>query len=203
MSLPDTNWVSSSLRASSRKQVAQQGTDAPSGPNRSDRDVYKFLISGKQHFVKPQYEDALSQFQQAAEMGNAEAMAYLGKLYYQGLGVAPDRRKAIEWLKTGAERGEVLAMESLGTIYEPNSQFANPAEERRWKLGVGRDKNVKGGCCVCDQTPSGTAGKNEPDIPSNECDCEALTPDSPSYCPFGVNRRGSIQVPPVNHKRVT
>src|SRR5262249_52028860 len=53
----------------------------------------------------------------AADKGDPTAMAYLGVLYANGLGVTQDYAKAREWFEKAVDKGDVSAMASLGLIY--------------------------------------------------------------------------------------
>jgi TPR repeat protein len=64
---------------------------------------------------------------------DAAAMTLLGELYNQGLGLAPDPRKAAEWYRIAAERGDASAMASLGLMaLEGRGMDKNPAQGRTW-----------------------------------------------------------------------
>lgn len=172
--------------SSSRKRVGSgaNGRDSALGGYRSGGDVYKFLKAGKQSFAQMKYDDALSHFKQAAELGNAEAMAFLGKMHWDGLGTATDREKGTEWLLAGAERGDVLAMKSLVTIYSVDDQlnadpalvkrWRNPLEAERWKVAVVEAEMWKRDIVLVD--PSGMAGKGDPKIPAANVIVKPLPP---------------------------
>ena len=57
-------------------------------------------------------------FKRAVELGNASAMAHLGTLYVKGEGVKPDRRKAMQLFRMGADMGLAAAQVKLaGELY--------------------------------------------------------------------------------------
>lgn len=147
------------------------------GPELSDRtfrssvDVYTFLKTGKRLFSQKLYDKAIEQFQKAAEMGNAEAMAYLGKLYFDGLGTQTNEPKAIGWLKAGAEKGDTIAMQSLIHIYLPHAgspvtTLPDPVEVNRWESALKEAEKSKLETILVD--PSNMAGKDEPHIPAKD-----------------------------------
>lgn len=58
-------------------------------------------------------EEAVQSFKQAAEMGSAEAMRYLGISYTYGAGVPQDNASATNWYRKAADRGDADAMYRL------------------------------------------------------------------------------------------
>jgi hypothetical protein len=52
----------------------------------------------------------------AAELGDARAQTRLGEIYTHGIGVAPNRDMAIDWLRRAARQGSVVAEAQLGTL---------------------------------------------------------------------------------------
>lgn len=59
---------------------------------------------------------AIALFRQAADMGDGEAMAFLGSLYLSGEGVPADRAEAIGWYAKAAQTGHVGAMAKLAEL---------------------------------------------------------------------------------------
>jgi hypothetical protein len=57
-------------------------------------------------------------YERAVALGHADAMAHLGELYEQGLGVSPNLATAKEWYDKGAARGSALAMADLGRLLQ-------------------------------------------------------------------------------------
>ncbi len=82
------------------------------------------LKSAIEDFEKDRYEEALPLFEKLAREGNAEAMYYLGMMYYEGWGVDKDLDKAIEWWKRANRRGSLDAKYMLQTICSTSSVFA-------------------------------------------------------------------------------
>ena len=85
-------------------------------------------------------------------------MAFLGRLYYNGMGAAIDKEKAIKWLLAGAERGDALAETSLVRVYGKDSEYANPVEERRWKSTLAETEMWKEGIGSCRSERHGRKG---------------------------------------------
>ncbi|CAH1261500.1 SEL1L [Branchiostoma lanceolatum] len=69
--------------------------------------------------VEQNYGRALDYFQQAAAAGNANAMAFLGKMHSEGAGdaVKPDNNTAFQYFKKAAEQGNPVGQSGLGLMY--------------------------------------------------------------------------------------
>ncbi|KAI8481494.1 Protein sel-1 1 [Branchiostoma belcheri] len=69
--------------------------------------------------VEQNYQRALDYFQQAAAAGNANAMAFLGKMHSEGAGdaVKPDNNTAFQYFKKAAEQGNPVGQSGLGLMY--------------------------------------------------------------------------------------
>ncbi len=127
-------------------------------------DVYEPLRAGKAAMLKKNYVDARREFLQAAELGNAEAMAFLGRLYLEGWGGAQEEKTAIEWYRKSAERGYLLAMQSLVNIYKKPGPTWNPDEARRWEAARQEAQRLEATLNIVD--PSGEVGRREPALPA-------------------------------------
>jgi TPR repeat protein len=57
-------------------------------------------------------------YQQASEMGHADAMVELGFMYDEGLGGEQDHNKEKEWYQKAARKGHPVAMRNLGIMYD-------------------------------------------------------------------------------------
>ncbi|MRI83651.1 MAG: hypothetical protein C6I00_04450 [Nitratiruptor sp.] len=75
-------------------------------------------------FERDRYEEALPLFQELAKAGSAEAMYYIGMMYYEGWGVEKSQEKAVEWWKKADRRGSLDAKYMLQTICATSSVFA-------------------------------------------------------------------------------
>ncbi len=92
---------------------------------------------------------AVSWFQKAAELGNLDAMNYLGHIYALGDDeIEQDVEKAIYWLQKAAEAGHVDAISRLGDIYR-DERFGHVDKEkaRTWFLKAAEQGD--GGCMWC------------------------------------------------------
>lgn len=65
-------------------------------------------------FDRKDYQTAMSLFRPRAEKGDARAQYYLGRMYYDGLGVALDNTKAVAWFTKAARQGAPEAQYRLG-----------------------------------------------------------------------------------------
>jgi TPR repeat protein len=73
-----------------------------------------------------------------AEKGQSKAMLNLGLLYEQGLGVARNFTKALEWYQKAANAGEGEAYMRVGVCYEIGVEPGSPAHHRG---GLGRSRS--------------------------------------------------------------
>lgn len=85
-------------------------------------------------YVKEKYEEAKEFLERAAEEGNADAKALLGKMYVLGRGVGQDVKKGIEYLEDAAERGSSYAMSELGMLYVEGKHGVEKAADKGLEL---------------------------------------------------------------------
>ena len=64
------------------------------------------------------YQQALSWYRKAADMGNGDGMWGVGFLYGKGLGVKQDYGQAVDWFRRSADAGSTKGMKGLATMYE-------------------------------------------------------------------------------------
>lgn len=89
--------------------------------NRSDsnaRSAQDWLDRGLEAEEREEWTEAVSCYQKAAELGNAEAMCHLGNCYLGGHGVEEDDEQAVRWYRQAVKRGNVDAMCCLGNSYD-------------------------------------------------------------------------------------
>lgn len=79
---------------------------------------------GVKFYEKQEYSRAAEYFKEAAVTGDAEAMAYLGHLYFNGIGVAKNEKQAFYWNKKGAESGSKTARQNLSAMADAGSKIA-------------------------------------------------------------------------------
>lgn len=89
-------------------------------------------------------DEALAQWQAAADAGDQRAMLALGRLYLQGLGVLQDYVQAHKWLNLAASRGEPTAAQerdALAAKMTPEERAEARKLARAWQPG-GRQADV-------------------------------------------------------------
>lgn len=67
---------------------------------------------------KPNFDEALRWWKEAAKFGYPLAMNNIGLLYANGQGVAKDTKKALAWWQRSADLGNGWAMNNIGDLYE-------------------------------------------------------------------------------------
>ncbi len=82
------------------------------------------LKKAKELFEKDHFEEAKPLFEQLAREGSAEAMYYLGMMYYEGWGVPQSQEEAVRWWKRANRVGSLDAKYMLQTICATSSVFA-------------------------------------------------------------------------------
>jgi TPR repeat protein len=72
---------------------------------------------GLDAYHEKDYLKALEIWRPLARAGDRSAQYYLGTLYAEGRGVAPDDAEAARWFERAAEQGEPMAQYNLGASY--------------------------------------------------------------------------------------
>ena len=79
------------------------------------------------------YAKALEAYLKAAEQGDADAQAQLGRMYMDGLGVEQNAEKAMDWNMRAAEQGNAQGQEQIGQMYYLGIGVTKSTEEAsRW-----------------------------------------------------------------------
>ena len=89
------------------------------------------LWLAKDLYTRGAYPRALDAFRDAAKLGNAEAMTFLGYMLFRGQGTAADADSARHWFEQAAARGNTSAMNNLGVMYGPEGIAPLDVEEAR------------------------------------------------------------------------
>ncbi len=85
--------------------------------------------------MPPDYAEALRWFRHAAERGEPQATALVGRMISLGRGTARDNAEAVRWFKKAIEKDEPMAMSFLGRAYRLGAGVArDEAEANRWYL---------------------------------------------------------------------
>lgn len=85
----------------------------------SERGLH-LLELGKSCYYGENYKDALTYFELASEYDNAEALYYLGEMYYHELGVELDNPKCLQYYIAAADLGHADAAFTAGFMYYGN-----------------------------------------------------------------------------------
>ncbi|EGB07602.1 hypothetical protein AURANDRAFT_6990, partial [Aureococcus anophagefferens] len=62
-------------------------------------------------------------YQRAAELGDVDAMVFLGELYERGSGVKLDKKKAMKLYRPAADRGHADAQTHVGILLDSEQKF--------------------------------------------------------------------------------
>lgn len=71
------------------------------------------MMLGRAAFIKERYDRAVPAFEELSEEGNGEASFLLGHLYLEGLGVPPDEKRGVEYMRLGAKQGYAEAASAV------------------------------------------------------------------------------------------
>lgn len=88
------------------------------------------IFQANANFQVGQYEQALNDYQQLAELGNAQAFYQLGLMHYQGLGTEADSFKALMWFSLAAEQQFSDAQQVSADILALATEEQRPAIEQ-------------------------------------------------------------------------
>ena len=78
-------------------------------------------IYGNALGVAQDYGQAMSWFQKAADLKNADGMRNIGVIYEHAFGVAQDYQRAMSWYRKAADAGDTEAMNDIGGLYATGS----------------------------------------------------------------------------------
>ena len=84
---------------------------------------------GKACYVAESYEETVSWYRKAAEMGHPGAMRSLGVCYANGPGVPLSHEEAVRWYRRAADNEDAEAMRYLGYCYEYEQGVRESLEE--------------------------------------------------------------------------
>ncbi len=125
---------------------------APTSEEGADRQIMKRIkknndpvalcYMGKKHKKEGDYEKALEYHTKAIELGDVDAHACLGNLYYNGLGVQKDEEKAIHHLEQAAIDGHPQARVGLADYETKNGRFERAAKHFIIAANLGEDRSL-------------------------------------------------------------
>jgi TPR repeat protein len=75
------------------------------------------FIAGVRAYVAGNYDNALLEWAENAKDGDAKSMAYIGYIYFGGLGGYNDDAKALEWFTKAADLGDPDGTANLARMY--------------------------------------------------------------------------------------
>lgn len=104
-------------------------------------------VAGRQAFENGDYERAVTEWQSAADRGDAEAQFRLGLLYEQGVGdLKQDYKRADYWYRKAAEHDNSEAQYRLGLIWSAGGDDfpADLVEAYKWAVVAAKSKGVFG-----------------------------------------------------------
>ena len=65
----------------------------------------------------PDHTEALTLYQQAADLGHSKAQTNLGMMYYNGHGTETDYTEAAKWFAQAAQQKDTMAQYNLACLY--------------------------------------------------------------------------------------
>lgn len=75
------------------------------------------FLDGLNAYMNGDYDTALLEWAESARLGEAKSMAYIGYLYFGGLGGYQDDEKALEWFNKAADLDDPDAIATLARMY--------------------------------------------------------------------------------------
>lgn len=95
------------------------------------------LWQAKSAYTQRDYPSAFSDFQEAAGLGNVEAMTFLGYMYHEGHGTLRDLERSRVWFETAAAKGNPSAMANLGYLASVRGEHAEAVSWLSRAIGAG------------------------------------------------------------------
>ncbi|KAI8068944.1 hypothetical protein BDF21DRAFT_425802, partial [Thamnidium elegans] len=89
----------------------------------SDTELFE---KGKTHFDNQNYSKALEYFVKSHEAGHLASKTYIGKMYYDGLGMTKDYNTALIWYKLAADVEEPASQYMIAIMYHEGKVGSNP-----------------------------------------------------------------------------
>lgn len=106
---------------------------AEEAPTTKDEERANEAIAiAKEYASNDDYAAAFSHWEEAAELGNEEAMMALADYYYYGHGMAKDLEMAIYWYEKVAQNDNTTAMYNIGICYMQDSDIRDYDKSVEW-----------------------------------------------------------------------
>ncbi len=121
-------------------------TQRPNNEPSTDLDpkLSSALSSAGEAYTQKDYTEAFSQWNNAANMGNADAQYQVARLYHQGLGIKQDSTKAFEFIQLSANNGQAQAQYELAQYYLQGSMVnKNETLALYWMQSAADNKHIK------------------------------------------------------------
>ncbi len=90
-----------------------------------------------------EYKIAFSLYQKEAKKGDTTAQNALSYLYFNGIGVAKNNAKALEWLQKAAKSGDARAAFDLGMLYLRGENIPKDLKKAASWLEIAANKDNK------------------------------------------------------------
>jgi serine/threonine protein kinase len=99
---------------------------------KEEQRINEAIAIAKEYASNDDYAAAFSHWEEAAELGNEEAMMALADYYYYGHGMAKDLEMAIYWYEKVAQNDNTTAMYNLGICYMQDSDIRDYDKSVEW-----------------------------------------------------------------------
>lgn len=131
----------------------------------SEEEAAQLRQAGRDAFKKKDYATAVKYYQQAADLGDAEAQFYLANRYYNGQGVAEDKEQAFYWYEKAARQGNTDAQTCLGLSYLNGEGVTKNEDKGIYWLNLAADRGnlvakMSFGLCYIEGTGVGVNPKH-------------------------------------------
>ena len=100
-------------------------TETDAHPAKTEADAHpaqNTSLSGQFGSGPQSPEEKFAEVKQKAEAGSSKDQLGLGRMYYNGVGVAKDDAKAAEWWQKAAAQGNEAAQEALKNLHASGQQ---------------------------------------------------------------------------------
>ncbi|WP_417226213.1 hypothetical protein [Amphritea sp.] len=123
--------------------------------NDANQDCYQLFAAAK-------YEEARSQCQELAELGDAKGAFLLATMYYQALGTGRDDQRGIFWDQVAAEKGHPESAYRLGLAYQIGQGVSQSNSlARHWYQQAALAQHAKAQKLLGSMFESGSAGEKD------------------------------------------
>lgn len=99
------------------KTLQKSGNQEGANADVQQGEAARLTFAGKEASSNGDFQQAVTFYLQAAELGDAEAQYDLGLLYMEGKGVKKDEKAAAGWIQKAADQGHNEATRKLAWCY--------------------------------------------------------------------------------------